>query len=287
MRMLLCTQARVLYRVVALLAVVWGISMARAGQPAGMAMDIQGRAEQSVAGSKVPLKLLDYLQPGTTVHLDDKASVSVTVYAEKKLYRFQGPAEFEVTDAGQVKILSGAEPVVKPLGERVLSSEQQGSFIPGSTRMRSAMAPVVLLEPAKGGMLTEQPRFLWASAQPGPYLFRLIGPDGQPVWEKSVKEKEISLPRDVTLKPGVQYKWQVALEKGHGKSERGQFALADAEQVKAVRAAAPGASAPLEEQVMYAIDLRDAGYLQEADKVVQKIRQTRPDMAEALLSSEP
>lgn len=265
----------------------WTATASLAGQPAGMVMDIQGQAEQSVAGNKSSVKLLDYIQTGTSIELVDKASLSLTLYGEKKLYRFQGPGSFDITEAGQVKIVSGGEPSVKPLAERVLAANQQGSFIPGSTRMRSAMAPVVLLEPAKGGMLTESPRFMWASAQQGPYLFKLIGPDGNPVWEKSVKDKEVILPGDVKLKPGLQYKWQVSLEKGHGKSERSQFALADPAQIKAVREGAPAASAPLEEQVMYAIDLRDAGFFAESDKMITIIRKTRPDMAEAILSSEP
>lgn len=265
----------------------WTTSASVAGSPAGMAMDIQGQAQQSTAGNKSPVKLLDYIQPGTSLELAEKSSLSLTLYNEKKLYRFQGPANFEITETGQVKLLSGSEPSIKPLGERVMAASQQGNFIPGSTRMRSAMAPVVLLAPAKGGMLTESPRFMWASAQQGPYLFKLIGPEGKVVWEKSVAEKEISLPGDVKLQSGVQYKWQVSMEKGHGKSERSQFALADPAQVKALREGAPAASAPIEEQVMYAIDLRDNGFFEESEKVIGIIRKTRPDMAEAILSSEP
>ena len=272
---------------------VWVVALAglvgvvQAAPPAGMAMDVKGKVEQSVNGAALPVKLLDYIQPGSQITLDAQARLSLTLYAEKKLYQFQGPATVQVSVDGKLGQTDGAEPVVKPLAERTLAAAQQTAFIPGSTRMRSAMAPVVLMSPAKGSILTEgQPEFAWASAQAGPYSFRLIGADGATVWEKTVSGQSVTLPGDVKLQKGVIYKWQVSLEKGHGKSDRGQFLMAAPEDIQAVRAAAPAAGAPIEEQVLYAVDLRDAGYVQEARKVVQQIGKTRPDLADAILSAE-
>lgn len=259
----------------------------QAGQPVGMAMDVQGKVEQSANGASQPVKLLDYVQAGSELTLGEKASLSLTVYAEKKLYRFEGPATVALSPEGQLSQSAGAAPTVKPLAERTLMASQQGSFIPGSTRMRSAMAPVVLMSPAKGSILTEgQPAFSWASAQPGPYTVRLLSAEGATVWESSVKGQSVTLPASVKLQPGVSYKWQVSLEKGHGKSDRGQFAVASADETKAVRAAAPASGAAVEDWVLYAVDLRDAGYVQEARQAVQVIAKTRPDLADAILSAE-
>jgi hypothetical protein len=258
-----------------------------AGSTAGMAMDVQGQVIQTVNGSNQPIKLLDYVQAGSAITVSDKASLSLTLYAEKKLYKFQGPSAFKITADGQFSQSSGTAPVVKPLAERTLVASQQGSFIPGSTRMRSAMAPVVLMSPAKGSIITEgQPDFSWASAQSGPYNFRLLGADGKTVWESVVQGQKVALPKEVKLQAGVNYKWQVSLEKGHGKSDRGQFSIADTGAVKSIRAAAPPAGAPIDELVLYAVDLRDAGYVQEARKVVHLIGDSRPDLADAILSAE-
>lgn len=275
-------------RRVAATCLLWcGVTAVAVAQPAGMAMDVQGKVEQSVNGVAASMKLLDYVQVGSNITVADQSALSLTLYAEKKLYRFQGPAAITITAEGGLNQSSGAAPVVKPLAERSLAATQQGSFIPGSTRMRSAMAPVVLMAPPKGSILTEgQPSFSWASAQPGPYAFRLIDANGETVWENTVPAQQLSLPGSVKLKAGTVYKWQVLLEKGHGRSDRGQFSVASQEDIKAVRAAAPGAGAPMEEQVLYAVDLRDAGYIQEARKVVQQIGKTRPDLADAILSAE-
>lgn len=273
---------------VAAAVLLWcGMASFAMAQPAGMAMDVRGKVEQSVNGIAASVKLLDYVQAGSDITLADKSSLSLTLYAEKKLFRFQGPAALQITADGVLKQSSGAEPEVKPLAERSLAASQQGSFIPGSTRMRSAMAPVVLTAPPKGSILTEgKPSFSWASAQPGPYAFRLIGANGETVWESSVTGQQVSLPGSVKLSAGTLYKWQVSLEKGHGKSDRGQFSVASQADISAVRAAAPATGAPIEEQVLYAVDLRDAGYIQEARKVVQQIGKTRPDLADAILSAE-
>ncbi len=67
----------------------WTTSASVAGSPAGMAMDIQGQAQQSTAGNKSPVKLLDYIQPGTSLELAEKSSLSLTLYNEKKLYRLK------------------------------------------------------------------------------------------------------------------------------------------------------------------------------------------------------
>ena len=76
-------------------------------EPVAMVTDLSGAA----SNDGVVLEILAEFEPGSTVSLEDGATLSIVFYDDGSEYIFTGPAKFEV---GEIKpsILSGAEPTV-------------------------------------------------------------------------------------------------------------------------------------------------------------------------------
>lgn len=253
-----------------------------AGTPrVGMAVDVQGGVSAGKAGKMQRLELLAYLEPGTRVELAAGARASLSMYASRTVVLLAGPGVYEVGDKA-IRALSGAPPVSKPLGQKLVLAAQPADRIHGAVRMRDA-ARIDLVAPVDGEALVAPPaRLEWESADPGPFTLTVSDEStGEALVETKVDAPAWAAAEGAVLRPGGQYRWQVTPAPPSTSVRTGRFRVLTSEEAASVAAARPSPDAPIAEWVVYASTLRDAGVVTEARAAWRHIAEKRPDLARA------
>lgn len=252
-----------------------------AGTPrVGMAVDVQGGVTAGRPGKMQRLELLAYLEPGTRVELVAGGRAALSLYATRTVVLLTGPGVYEVGDRA-VSTVAGARPVVKPLGQKLVLAPQPAARVHGAVRMRNAVR-LDLVIPDEGEALVAPPEHLeWESADKGPFTLT-IGDEatGQVLVETRVSATRWPVPGGL-LRPGGQYRWQVAPAPPSGAVRTGRFRILTSEETAAVAAGRPAVDAPIEDWVVYAATLRDAGVSGPAREAWKHIASRRPDLERA------
>jgi hypothetical protein len=258
---------------------------ARAADVIGMVLDLQGPAEVTENGVTGKLQLLANVAPQMRIDLPAGSKASLTLYATRSVYRLTGPTVVETARDG-VKVIRGAAPEVKRMGEKLVPTAQSGALIAGAYRMRSLRIapPVVLTSPESGSVLLDtRPSFSWDATAAGPYAVTLRAESGGLSYNAQVDGRTWALPAGIQLEYGKTYDWKVSLGTANGQvhTAEGKFSLAtraDADQFAAMR---PAESDPIEDWVFYAVMLRQHQVREEARSVWKRIGQRRPDLERA------
>jgi len=258
---------------------------ARAADPIGMVLDLQGPAQVTQDGATGKLQLLANVTPQMRIELPAGSKASLTLYATRSVYRLTGPTLVE-TARDSVKVLRGQPPEIKSMGEKLVPTAQSGTLIAGAYRMRSLRIapPVVLTSPENGSvLLNTRPSFSWEAAGAGPYTLVLRAESGGLSYNARVEGRSWSLPEGIQLEYGKTYDWKVSYPAANGETHaaEGKFSLAtraDAEQFAAMR---PADTDPIEDWVFYAVMLRQHQVREEARSVWKRIGTRRPDLERA------
>ena len=157
--------------------------------------------------------------------------------------------------------------------------------------MMGAPAQLKLLALTDTRTLETKPEFRWSAVEgAASYEVKIGGENGATVFTTSTSATAVSLPADVSLKPGARYTWRVSakLRDGTNTTSVGEFSVASPDLQAQAEAARPAQSAELSQKVAYAIWLEQFELRDEARKYWEVARaQHREDQRlEALANRE-
>lgn len=254
---------------------------AMAAEPIGMVLDVQGgKAQQSAGIVNRPLQMLSYLNEDDVLKLEAGAKVSFSLYKERKVFAASGPAELKVKADG-VQVISGAEPTVKSMSNQMVAAQSGSRMLKGATKMRAIKPMIEVASPRNQSLqLTASPLFRWRTLEPMAVMVELRRSDSSPVFSQLVEAGTNSLAAPSNLAPGT-YLWSVSAAPGSAQESMpvaANFTVAEASQVKEIRALAPAANAPLDERMVYLSYLIGMNVTDEALVLWDDILKERPDL---------
>ncbi|MBC3883283.1 hypothetical protein H8K35_17985 [Undibacterium sp. LX40W] len=253
----------------------------------GIVLDLQGQAKVLDQAQGRKLQLLSYLKQNEQVQLEQGAKLSVSLYANRSVYRFVGPAVL-VAEKDQIRLIKGAAPEVKQVKEKLVAGAESGQLLTGAIRMRQLPPKIAVLTPENGAVLLGAPKELnWASVEKANYEIRIVDEDENLIIEAQSASQTWMLPAALQFASGKAYKWNVSFiseRDGARYSTSGEFRLADETTRIELSKLRPTDDAVIEEWVLYAAHLQSLGLFQEARATWKRIGQTRPDLERSMES---
>lgn len=221
-----------------LLLAGYGSGAAQAAVAAALVADLSGSASQLVpaarkpADKQRPLKLLQSLEAGTAIVLDDRTAVTLYYASSGMAYDLKGPGRYEVR-ATEVVALEGTPPPTSRKLNDVLKGVrlQSGRLAQAGLNMRGpndAGQPMALSP--RGVVLSDGPLALrWSLGNGGRMATALlIDDEGRKLFEGSTAADSLPLPETVAIKPGRPYFWGVRDSAApEGKMAWIEFVIAD------------------------------------------------------------
>lgn len=254
-------------------------SVASKDASVGIILDLQGQVSLNGGGRK--LQLLSYLKAGEQVQLETGAKLSISLYANRSVYRFTGPAVL-VAEKDQIRALKGTAPEIKQVKEKLVAGADNGQLLTGAIRMRQLPPKIAVLMPENASTLLRAPKELtWASAEKASYEVKIVDEDENLIAETRSDSANWSLPSNLKWQAGRSYKWTVSFvsERDGGRYlSSGEFKLADEAMQTELQKMKPSDDAMIEEWVLYAAQLQAKSVFQEAREVWKKIALVRPDL---------
>ncbi len=247
----------------------------------GIILDLQGQAKLVDSAQGRKLQLLSYLKQNDQVQLEEGSKLSISLYANRAVYRFLGPALI-VADKDQIKLIKGAAPEVKQVKEKLVAGAESGQLLTGAIRMRQLPPKIAVLTPENGALLLQAPKDLnWAAVEKANYELRIVDEEENLIIETQVNGNSWTLPSQLKWVPGKAYKWSVSFisERDGGRyTSSGEFRLADEAVTAELAKMKPADDAVIEEWVLYAAHLQAKSMFQEARETWKRIGKVRPDL---------
>lgn len=254
-------------------------SVASKDASVGIILDLQGQVSLNGGGRK--LQLLSYLKAGEQVQLETGAKLSISLYANRSVYRFTGPAVL-VAEKDQIKALKGTAPEIKQVKEKLVAGADNGQLLTGAIRMRQLPPKIAVLMPENASILLCAPKELtWASAEKASYEVRIVDEDENLIAETRTEAATWALPSNLKWQVGRSYKWTVSFvsdRDGGRYLSSGEFKIADESTQLELQKMKPSEDAMIEDWVLYAAQLQAKSLFQEAREAWKKIAQVRPDL---------
>lgn len=251
----------------------------------GIVLDLQGQAKVLDQAQGRKLQLLSYLKQNEQVQLEQGAKLSVSLYSNRSVYRFVGPAVL-VAEKDQIRLIKGAAPEIKQVKEKLVVGAESGQLLTGAIRMRQLPPKIAVLTPENGAVLLEVPKDLnWASVEKANYEIRIVDEDENLIVEGQSASQTWPLPQGLQFVFGKAYKWNVSFisERDAARyTTSGEFRLADEATRIELSKLRPTDDAVIEEWVLYAAHLQSLGMFQEARAAWKRIGQTRPDLERSI-----
>jgi len=247
----------------------------------GIVLDLQGQAKVLDQTPARKLQLLSYLKQNDQLQLEEGSKLSISLYANRSVYRFVGPALI-LAEKDQIKLLKGKAPEVKQVKEKLVLGAETGQLLTGAIRMRQLPPKIAVLTPENGALLLHAPLELnWAALEKTVYDIRIVDEDENLMIEAQSQTNSWTLPLHLKWIPGRAYKWSVSFisERDGGRyMSSGEFRLADESTLLELSQLKPNQTAMIEEWVLYAAHLESKLMFQEARETWKKIAQIRPDL---------
>ncbi|MFZ6800438.1 hypothetical protein [Undibacterium sp. Di24W] len=247
----------------------------------GIVLDLQGQVSVLNQAQGRKLQLLSYLKQNEQIQLEQGSKLSVSLYANRSVYRFVGPALI-MAEKDQIKLLKGAAPEVKQVKEKLVVGAESSQLLTGAIRMRQLPPKIAVLTPENGALLLHPPKDLnWAAVEKATYDIRIVDEDESLIIEAQSQSNSWVLPLHLKWVPGKAYKWSASFvsERDGGRyMASGEFRLIDTLSQMELGKLKPSEDAMIEEWVLYAAHLEAKSMFQEAREAWKKIAQSRPDL---------
>ena len=251
------------------------------GEPAGLVVDLQGKANVIEQGRTTRLEMLSYIRPQTEIEIGPGAALAVTWYADSSEHRFKGPARLKVS-RDRIQVVQGAPGQERALGEEKVSAAKRGvstRLAQAALTMRSIRAAADITPVGGSRVMTLRPQFRWTSDhRSDSYRFTLRDALGEPLVQMTVNGESLKLSDSIVLEWGKRYRWTVQDARG-GSVVEGDFEVITREQVAQLGKLRPGAKASFSDRVLYAAALDDLALKAEARELWRKLAAERPDDA--------
>lgn len=252
----------------------------------GLVLDVQGEGTLETGDASKSLEMLDYLEAGSEVTLAEGARASLSVYAGRAVYQLVGPAQASLTADG-LEMISGAEPVVVPMAQKLVAAAQSSDHVHGAYRMRNAPpGAIALVAPEDNSLLLQPPAaFEWEAVSAGQFDITVSRADSpsQVVARDQVTSMHWTLPASTTLAPG-DYVWSVSRSSSDASADEaveGRFSLASPQQAEQLSGLRPADDAAVEAWILYASTLQANRMHEQARDAWRRVATLRPDLSEA------
>ena len=272
---------RVLRDLAAWLAVGFALACAagaRASEPPGLVIDVQGEA--TLAGKRVAI--LAGLPPGAEVALAPAARVVVVHTQNGRQFELIGPGAFRWT-SGRVEIVRPGELRVRESADAAFGDLRlrTGRIAQASISMRGAPgeSKLQLASPVSTWLLEPPKSFRWQPvAGAVGYRFQLTDSNGKLLHEARTPAAAVELPASIALDTGRTYGWQVQAELPGGSVVDGwtEFGVAGPDLRARVDRARPRADASFGDRLLYALLLDELGVREEAERLWTQLARERP-----------
>lgn len=257
---------------VAITAILSLISATSWAAAVAMVLDVQGKITASRDRQPFTVGIAVSLQDGTEISLAEGAKLVLTHYQTKSHMSFSGPVQFRVGEK-DVRKLSGAEPLTRKLPVEATRTAQgfKGRVVPAAMVMKGAAPSVVLRQPLAGeSVLDDQLEISWTSTQPEVRFQVFAGK--RLVGEKRLSGNQARLADIAVLEPGKSYRMVAS---AGGKDLAISFRTLSKPQQNALAKLKPAADAALDQWVVYAMALEQAGAASSARAIWRKVSQQR------------
>jgi hypothetical protein len=259
-------------------------SVAQAAEPVAMITDVRGNAWLQNNGKEVKLNVLSYLEPGMSLRLDNKSSVTIATFNPATVLSASGPVRLELHGA-EVHLASGARLQGMNLDEDKASAAHKFSVIQrermtiAGYQMKSLELGLALQSPENTTLLTDRPDFKWSAPQIAiNYVLTLSDEtDGKQVSEATVSVPEWKLPVNQSLQRDHRYLWQVTtkLASGQSLSSVGRFSILS--EARAEKIEQPADNASFSDKMLYAVLLESEGLKTDAAVAWKSLAAERPE----------
>jgi hypothetical protein len=246
----------------------------------GMVMDMSGSGivRAKLSDQNVSIDVASALASGTSIDMEKSAEISFVFYPTRQQFTVTGPAALTLTEKGVQQTKGVAMKVENlPNHKATAALSFQNRVVPAALLMRTVIAKPQLLFPQVGEtILTFRPVFAWLSDTDGMVDFSLTFA-GASVYAQRLKSEELSLPADLVLLAGGEYRWQIKpVIDGTGTTIFGTFKVADDALQKEVLNGRPPPQADVSEWVYFAMALDQEKMLSEANQIWRRISVLRP-----------
>ncbi len=261
-------------------------SVAQAAEPVAMITDVLGNVFLQNNGKEVKLKVLSYLEPGMSLRLDSKSSVTIATFSPATVLTASGPVRLEL-HGGEVRLAGGVKLTGQNLDADKASAAHKFSAIQrervamAAYQMKSLELGVVLRSPENVAVLTDRPEFKWSSPQDAINHVMTLSDEteGKRVSEVTVSVPEWKLPVTQSLRRDHRYLWQVTTNLSSGKSlsSVGRFSILSGVRAEKIELHKPADTASFSDRVLYAVLLENEGLKTEASAAWNALAAERPD----------
>ncbi len=244
----------------------------------GMVIDLNGSAKAKLSDQNVPIDIASPLSSGISIDIENKAELSFVFYPTRQQFTVTGPAALMITEKA-VQQTKGAAMKVEnlPNHKATASLGFQNRVVPAAMLMRTVIAKPKLLFPQDGEtIMSFRPHFAWLSDTNGMVEFSLTS-SGASLYTQRLSSEELSLPTDLVLKSGGEYRWQIKpVTDGTGTTISGTFRVAEDALRTEVLNGRPQQQADLSEWVYYAMGLEQERMMTEANQIWRHLSGLRP-----------
>ncbi|MBF0099044.1 MAG: hypothetical protein HQM04_18810 [Magnetococcales bacterium] len=259
-----------------------------AGERVGVVLDVTGSvqlvSELNGFEDESPLQRTNGVSVGNRLQLAEGAEVVLMHLASFKRYVVRGPNEVVVKEAGFVPKRGKAELQGAAAGGMVLAALGKGrkavnmpEVAIGVRDVSKKVGDIILTAPQdKERLLDGEVGLRWypfSGAEKYRVLIKEL--DGAVVVEQEVSGESVTLPEGV-LKAAGRYSWQVLDAAGGAQSEPWRFEVVSEAERDELQRMAPASSAPISEQVLYAMVLEKMGIVGEAKRQWQRLHERDP-----------
>jgi hypothetical protein len=246
-----------------------------------LATDVLGSV---IADGTSKVRILDEIQDNTLIHIFQGAKLVAVDLANGIEYTIKGPGKFRIL-ASVPKSMSGTNIVeAKPLPAKNLplvkisrSSTSQASMV--MRNVRSSHVPVPM-SPVQTAVLTETPKLHWQPVDDASnYRVTIFRNDGSEQWVGEGSVTELEVPTEAKLRSGMSYVWQIeAMGPAYlMSSATARFSVITEEAKERLKSFQPDADSSKSRQILYALQLQDAGANEDAQRYWRYLLKEHPD----------
>ncbi|MFT6046091.1 MAG: hypothetical protein ACI9WC_001796 [Arenicella sp.] len=254
-----------------------------AAEPVAIVTDLQGTATIELAGDSNQINILDNFEADSTVVVAEGNALTVVYYESGVEYAYTGPVSFVVGvaqpqmlagDAGQstgLKLLesTGLKPAERNLNQAATVFRAMGG----------SGSKIELLNPVNTKIMETSPVFNWLSlSEETSYNFVLKSSRGQTVFQNSVTQNEVQLPKGIELRYGRKYNWEVtARVKDESYRATASFQMGSESNINNLSQHHPDTGSSFSEKMVYALLLKQNGFEHAAQQAWKALKQERPN----------
>lgn len=242
--------------------------------------DLVGKAEYEGKGN---IQLLSEIAAGGQFRLLENARMTAIDVATGKEFMLRGPGQYAAEKSG-LRVLKGAPLETKTLPVTNLPSVKVagGRLSQIALVMRNVTRTniPVPLSPVNTAVLTKTPLLRWSAVEgANAYHLSIAEDGGAQVFASTTERTELQLTTSAKLLPGTHYVWRIEAVGANGQFAEAatRFSVISEPQSRLLAMLRPSDGDGHGRRVLYAVQLQEAGAVEEAKSVWKSLAKERPE----------